>query len=170
MRCMPRISTRPVRSTRSFGTRRSPQRWCRRALPAAVDTNPRTVGASIGASACSRTCPLPLPLPRAGTRATGIPAPGAPASFAKWHQSLRQRRQALGQVDQEFDSLLAVGLRQFLYHFFELRGHGKIPGSAWNDQSEPSKGSTHLGSAEQLAAPLAIGARTRLPHSSHEPS
>ena len=78
-------------------------------------------------------------------------------------QPIGQGRQALGEVDQELDPLLAVGLAQ-------LGDDRRRVRRAWNAGPRRIKRRRLEPRRFDVQAPLAIGARTRLPHSRQEPS
>jgi hypothetical protein len=71
-------------------------------------------------------------------------------------KSFREGRKAFGKVNEKFDPLLAVGIRKLFYDRIKSGNHGTS--------------SIELVSKKNAQLPFAIGARTRLPHSHHEPS
>ena len=110
--------------------------------------NPRVVGASAGALKNSRTC----------SRIGGVDVQEERrlAFGHRLHRRLlqigRQRRQVVGELQQQPQLVLPLHLLEVADHLGQRCGHHDEPGAA------PG------------SSPTATGTRTALPHSVHEPS
>lgn len=69
-------------------------------------------------------------------------------------ETLGKRRKTFSEIDQELDPILSVGFPQFRDDLIEFGQHG----------------AASLFDEAVVQDPLAIGTRTRLPHSVHDPS
>ena len=148
-RNIPRISPSPHRSTRSPGTCRISSTVAPVSPSIKSETNPRTVGASIGASAYSATRPA-FELDEQIDRRLALL--NAMRCVLVRDQPLGQGRQALGKVEQEVDPLLAVASLHVGNNRVECSRHGFAQDQALQRRAVSGG-----------YAPLAIGARRGCP-------
>ena len=132
---MPRISGRPQRSTRSLGTRRTSSTVAPSSPSSSIETNPRTVGASIGASAKSATL-LAVELDEEIDRRLALLDPMRGVLVRG--QAIGQRGQALGEVEQEVDPLLPVALAHLGGDLVQFGHAWSVVSGQWSVKRIPS--------------------------------